>query len=72
MHKRNGRWRGKADIVHGPHEALFLIGSAPATFMMSGARHAHAHQQDEYTVAADVRLAFEAFRSSALARGDHT
>jgi hypothetical protein len=70
--KRNGRWRGKADIVHGPHEASFLIASAPATFIMSRARHAHAHRQDEYAVAADVRFVFKAFESSALARGVHT
>src|SRR5687767_813362 len=35
MSKRVGRWRGEVDSVHGPHEALFLIGSASATFMMS-------------------------------------
>jgi hypothetical protein len=56
MSERVGRWRGEVDNVHGPHEALFLIGSAPATFMMSrGTPSALPHQQDEYTVAADFR-----------------
>jgi hypothetical protein len=35
MSKRNGRWRGKADSVHGPSRPHYLIGSASATFMMS-------------------------------------
>lgn len=35
MSKRIGCLRGKVDSVHGPCDALFLIGSAPATFMRS-------------------------------------
>jgi hypothetical protein len=35
MSKPNGRWRGKADSVHGPSRPHYLIGSASATFMMS-------------------------------------
>jgi hypothetical protein len=57
MSKRIGRWRGEVDSVHGPSRDLLFDWLRAGDFHdVQGMPRASAHQQDEYTVAADVRF----------------
>jgi hypothetical protein len=59
MSQRNGRWRGEADNSPSHQDPKCVIGSAPATFMMSrtptSPEDLLVHKQDEYVAAADFR-----------------
>jgi hypothetical protein len=63
MNKRNGRWRGEVDKYSGL-KALGTIDSAPATLMMSRVPTTTL-PQDEYTVAAAIRLPLNRLLASA-------